>query len=191
VTLPTPEEIRALHREVAPDAEAFELVYTHCEIVWAVAAELIAARGPAVDADLVRAGCLLHDVGVHLLGGSPYIRHGVLGEELLLSRGFPPAVARFCGHHTGVGITRDDVRRQELPLPLGDYLADSGEERLVMYADKFHTKSTPPVFVTTATYRKSVSRFGGEHVARFSALVEEFGEPDLEVLARKYGHAVV
>jgi uncharacterized protein len=189
--IPTPEEIRALHKEIAPSAEAFDLVYTHGEIVWALAAQLIEANNLNVDAELVHAGCLLHDIGVHLLAGSEYIRHGILGEELLLARGFSPVLARFCAHHTGVGITRDDVLRQELPLPATDYLADSGEERLLMYADKFHTKSTPPVFVTAPTYAKGLRRFGAAHTARFSALVTEYGEPDLTPLARRYGHAVV
>jgi uncharacterized protein len=189
--IPSPEQIRSLHKEIAPSAEAFDLVYTHCEIVWAIAAQLIEARNLSVDAELVRAGCLLHDIGVHLLDGSEYIRHGILGEDLLLRRGFPPVLARFCAHHTGAGITRDDVLRQHLPLPVTDYLADSGEERLLMYADKFHTKSTPPVFVTAATYAGRVSRFGAAHAARFSALVTEYGEPDLAPLAREFGHAVV
>jgi uncharacterized protein len=186
--IPSPDEIRALHKEVAPSAEAFEIVYTHCEIVWAIASQLIDL---SLDAELLRAGCLLHDIGVHLLDGEHYIRHGVLGEELLRSRGFPEAVARFCGHHTGVGLTRDDVVRQALPLPPADYLAETGEERLLMYADKFHSKSTPPVFVTAPTYAEQVSAFGAAHAARFAELLREFGEPDLTDLARRYGHAVV
>lgn len=189
--LPTTAEIRSLHEEVAPSAEVFDLVYTHCEIVWTIAAQLIERNGLRVDAELVRAGCLLHDVGVHLLDGDHYIRHGVLGEDLLRERGYPEAIARFCGHHTGVGLTRDDVERQALPLPPTDYLADTGEERLVMYADKFHSKSTPPVFVTATTYEKRVSVFGAGHATRFSAMVREFGEPDLTAPARRYRHAVV
>jgi uncharacterized protein len=189
--IPAPAEIRALHEEVAPGAEAFDVVWTHCRIVWEVASQLIRARDLDVDADLVRAGCLLHDIGVHLLDGGPYIRHGVLGEELLRSRGYPDAVARFCGHHTGVGLTRDDVQSQKLPLPVADYLAETGEERLVMYADKFHSKTTPPVFVTATAYGKSVRRFGAGPAARFAAMVRDYGEPDLTRLTRRFGHAVV
>jgi uncharacterized protein len=188
--IPTPDEIESLHKEVAPSADAFDLVFTHCEIVWALAAQLIEANDLRVDAELVRAGCLLHDIGVHLLDGADYIRHGVLGESFLRERGFPAVVARFCAHHTGVGITRDDVIGQALPLPLTDYLAGSGEERLVMYADKFHSKSTPPVFVTAPTYADRVRRFGAAHAARFSALVTEYGEPDLEPLVERFGHRV-
>jgi uncharacterized protein len=189
--IPSPDEIRALHKEVAPSGEAFEIVFTHCEIVWSIAAQLVRANGLSVDEDLLRAGCLVHDIGVHLLGDEHYIRHGLLGEELLRSRGFPEALARFCGHHTGVGLTRDDVVRQALPLPVTDYLAETGEERLLMYADKFHSKSTPPVFVTAPTYRRRVSAFGPGHAARFAGMVAEYGEPDLTGLAARYGHEVV
>ncbi|GAA2632084.1 HD domain-containing protein [Paractinoplanes durhamensis] len=189
--IPATTQIRALHREVAPDDAAFELVWTHGEIVWAIAEQLIHARRLPVDADLVRAGCLLHDVGVHLLGGAAYIRHGVLGEALLLDRGFAAPLARFCAHHTGVGLTRDDVERQHLPLPLGDYLAETPEERLVMYADKFHSKTTPPVFLTSVAYAARAARFGPGHAARFAEMVTEYGEPDLTDLTDRYRHALV
>ncbi|GAA0570497.1 HD domain-containing protein [Paractinoplanes ferrugineus] len=183
--------IRALHRELAPDDQAYELVLTHCEIVWAVAEQLVHARGLEVDVELVRAGCLVHDVGVHLLAGSPYIRHGVLGARALLERGFPAELARFCAHHTGVGLTREDIERQNLPLPAGDYLAETAEERLVMYADKFHSKSTPPVFVTAATYASRIGRFGAGPAARFAEMVAYYGEPDLTELTARYPHAVL
>ncbi|GAA2348468.1 hypothetical protein GCM10010170_036960 [Dactylosporangium salmoneum] len=148
--------------------------------------------GPGVDAALVRAGCLLHDIGVYRLAPvDAYIRHGLLGHEVLAELGFPEPLARFCSHHTGVGLTRDDVRRQDLPLPLGDYVAETAEERLVMYADKFHSKSTPPHFVSAAAYTAAVARFGDGKAAAFKAMVAEYGEPDLAPLAAEYGHRIV
>jgi uncharacterized protein len=89
-----------------------------------------------------------------------------------------------------VGISRDDIERQGLPLPPGDYLAETGEERLVMYADKFHSKTSPPVFVTAATYLRDVQRFGPDKAAAFAAMVAEYGEPDLAPLSAAYGHAI-
>ncbi|WP_406104725.1 HD domain-containing protein [Micromonospora globbae] len=197
-TIPTDEQIRALHERFAPTEEAFDLVYTHCRIVCAVAEHLLDRRHAPVDVDLVRAGCLLHDIGVYRLYGTAgkldhdnYVRHGVLGHALLRDLGLPEVVARFCSHHTGVGITRADVRRQRLPLPVGDYTADTVEERLVMYADKFHSKTTPPTFVTAASYAAAVRRFGEDKVARFAELVETFGEPDLDLLSRRYRQPLV
>ncbi|MEZ3178680.1 HD domain-containing protein [Streptomyces pimonensis] len=185
--IPGPEEIRALHEKHAPDAEAFTLVHTHCEVVWSIAEQLISASRLDVDAELVRAGCLLHDIGVYRLYGDDgrldhgnYIRHGLLGHELLGNEGFPEPLRRFCSHHTGVGVTKDDVLRQNLPIPPADYLAVTREERLVMYADKFHSKSRPSAFLSPDAYAAHVRRFGEEKVAAFQALRAEFGDPDLD-----------
>jgi uncharacterized protein len=195
MTIPTDRQIRALHQRYAPTTEAFDLVYTHCEIVCAVAEQLLGAHRPALDVELVRAGCLLHDIGVYRLYDAAgeldqanYIRHGILGYALLQDLGFPESVCRFCSHHTGVGLSREDVLRQGLPLPAGDYLAENDEERLVMYADKFHSKRTPPVFVTATSYAADVRRFGEDKAIQFRTLAEQFGEPDLAALARRYRH---
>ncbi|MEV5750900.1 HD domain-containing protein [Actinoallomurus sp. NPDC052308] len=193
--IPTDEEIRALHERHAPTEAAFELVYTHCEIVCGIAEQLLADGAPDVDADLVRAGALLHDIGVYRLYDAAgrideagYIRHGLLGHELLREEGLPEALCRFCSCHTGMGITRDDVRRQGLPLPVADYVAESREEEFVMYADKFHSKTDPPTFVTPASYAARIRRFGADKVARFTSMCETFGVPDLGPLAAEYGH---
>ena len=120
-----------------------------------------------------------------------YIRHGILGYGLLREEELPEAICRIASHHTGVGLTRDDVITQELPLPPADYLAETGEERLVMYADKFHSKKTPPVFLTAAAYAANVRRFGEEKVAAFQAMRGEFGEPDLAPFADAYGYRII
>ncbi|WP_344632470.1 HD domain-containing protein [Streptomyces glaucosporus] len=189
MTLPTVDEARALHEKYAPTPESLELVRTHCEIVSRIALRLAGRAGLPVDTRLVETGALLHDIGVHLVGSGPYIRHGVLGYGLLRAEGLPEAVCRFASRHTGVGLTRDDIRSQGLPLPPGDYLAETPEERLVMYADKFHSKTSPPTFLDAAAYSADVARFGQEKAAAFAGLVAEFGEPDLEPLVAEYGHA--
>jgi uncharacterized protein len=195
--VPSDKEILALHEKHAPTPEALDLVYTHCVIVCGIATQLHARSGPDVDIELVRAGCLLHDVGVYrlydeagLLAGA-YIRHGVLGYELLRAEGLPEVICRFASHHTGVGLSREDILRQELPLPPGDYLAETVEERLVMYADKFHSKTTPPVLLTADAYAARVRRFGEDKVAEFESMRAEFGEPDLSPFSAAYGHRVV
>ncbi|CAM5663416.1 hypothetical protein SANTM175S_04039 [Streptomyces antimycoticus] len=64
---PTVDEVRALHEKYAPTREALDLVYTHCEIVCHIAEQLMARAGLRLDASLVRAGALLHDIGVYRL----------------------------------------------------------------------------------------------------------------------------
>jgi uncharacterized protein len=187
--IPTDAEIRALHREYAPTPEAFEVVFEHCQLVCSVASQFFAGR--AVDTDLVRAGALLHDIGVYRLESSAYVRHGVLGHELLASLGFPVEICRFASCHTGVGITRDDVVRQALPIPVDDYLPRTPEEELVLYADKFHSKRTPPVFLTGDTYAAEVARFGPDKVRAFAELRKRYGDPRLDALSHGTGYAVL
>ncbi|MFD5427700.1 HD domain-containing protein [Streptomyces sp. NPDC127084] len=195
--IPSMDEIRGLHEKYAPSAEAFNLVFTHCEIVWGVAERLISASGLDVDVDLVRAGCLLHDIGVYRLydahgrlDQANYVRHGLLGHELLEAEGFAEPLRRFCSCHTGVGLTKADVEAQGLPLPPADYVAVTVEERLVMYADKFHSKATPPKFVTADSYAAYVGRFGEDKTAAFEGMVALFGVPDLAELVAVHGHGV-
>jgi uncharacterized protein len=177
--IPTGEEILALHSKHAPTPEALNTVYSHSAIVGRIAAQLMERQDLGVDADLIRAGSLLHDIGVYRLGQADYIRHGLLGYELLRDEGFPEEICRFASRHTGVGITTEDVLRQGLPIPPGDYVAETPEERLVMYADKFHTKSDPPAFLTAAEYESSIRRFGNDKAEAFRAMVTHYGHPTL------------
>jgi uncharacterized protein len=195
--IPTDEEIRVLHEKHAPTPDAFDVVYEHCRIVCELAEQLLARPDLGLDADLVRAGCLLHDIGVYRLYDAAgkldhanYIRHGFLGHGLLAEEGFPEAVCRFASRHTGVGLSPGDVLRQELPLPVADYRAETGEEMLVMYADKFHSKTDPPIFLNAACYAGKERRFGEDKVAAFESMRELFGEPDLSLLSSIHGHAV-
>ena len=196
--IPTDQEIRALHEEYAPSRAAFDVVYAHCRILCRLAEQLLSDRQLDLDTDLVRAGSLLHDIGVYRLYGpsgeldhSNYVRHGILGYNLLRDLGLPDVVCRFCSCHTGVGLSRDDVCTQSLPIPIDDYLAESGEEELVMYADKFHSKTEPPVFVTADSYAASVLRFGVDKASRFASMRERYGEPDLTALMTVTAQALV
>jgi uncharacterized protein len=198
--IPADDEILVLHKKHAPTPAALDLVYTHCEIVCGIAEQLYSrlSASSGIDIDLVRAGCLLHDIGVYRLyddaghlDGVNYIRHGILGYELLRAEGLPEVICRFASHHTGVGLTRADVVAQRLPLPPGDYLAETDEERLVMYADKFHSKKTPPVLLTASAYAVSVRRFGEDKVTAFHELRAAFGEPDLTPFSDAYGQDIV
>jgi uncharacterized protein len=192
--IPTDEEILALHSRHAPTTEALDLVYAHCQAVCAIAEQLMSRPTPAVagiDVDLVRAGCLLHDIGVYLLydeagvlDHASYVRHGVLGHDLLAEEGIPERICRFASHHTGVGITRQDVASQDLPLPEADYMAETVEESVVMYADKFHTKSSPARLITPQDFAASIGRFGEDKVMAFESMRARFGEPDLGALER-------
>ena len=60
-----------------------------------------------------------------------------------------------------------------------------------MYADKFHSKKTPPFFLTASAYAASVRRFGEEKVTAFQSMRAAFGDPDLEPFSAAYGHRII
>ncbi len=191
--MPTEAQIIALHKKYAPTEEVFQAVFGHCAIVWEIALQLIVSNRLSVDEKLVKIGCLLHDVGVYRLynrDGSlredAYITHGILGGQLLKKEGYLSLLRRFATCHTGVGLTRQDIIKQKLPLPPGDYVARSVEEQLVMYADKFHSKTTPPIFNSAAWYLNYIKQFGEDKHQKFQGLIEFFGEPDIKTLAKRY-----
>ncbi len=176
----------------------YDLVFTHCQILRDIAAQLIAKGTFRVDAELVYVGCMIHDIGVYplfgadgkLLADADYITHGIKGEAILQNEGFPETIWRFASHHTGVGLSKKDIVDQKLPLPLEDYLAETDEELLIMYADKFHSKTAPPCFTSFEWYKQYVSRFGADKVIKFEQMAQKFGIPDLKPLAEKYGHEI-
>ncbi len=202
VVLPSEPQIIALHHKYAPSDAVFEIVYGHCQIVWAIAQQLLAAKPQALDLDLLEAGCLLHDIGAYrfyqadgTVDEAGYVGHGPMGSALLEREGVAAELCGIAARHTGVGVTKAEILKHRLPLPPADYLAGTIEERLVMYADKFHSKpgpaDVPSRFNSFEAYSRHVSRFGPEKVAKFNAFRDEFGLPDLAVLSVKHHQPIV
>lgn len=192
---PSFKKIQELHWQQSPDQTAYDLIFTHCQIVWEIAYSIIESYDLKVDVELVKAGCLLHDIGTYQLYNDGwfdevnYIKHGILGYTLLKDLGYDERLSRIASHHTGVGLSKRDIKDQALPLPYEDLLAECTEEELVMYADKFHSKH--PRFNSYESYIRSVSQFGKHKAERFEQLASKFGIPDLEALAKKYNQPIV
>ncbi len=166
------------------DSLAFRILVVHGELV-AGKADAIAARVAHLNPDVrfIEEAALLHDIGMILTnspklgchGQHPYVCHGVLGRELLEKRGLPRH-AMVCERHVGVGISREDIRVQQLPLPDRDMLPQSIEEQIICYADKFYSKNG-----NSAGYEKSVEqilkklqKYGSDKTRRFQDWVELF-----------------
>ena len=163
--------------------------------VWRIAEQLIRKHDLNVDEELVRIGCLLHDVGAYQFDehGVEYIQHGIIGEDLLKTEGLPEEICRIASHHTGLGLTKEYIVRTSLPLPHIDLSPATKEERLVLYADKFHSKSNPPRFNYFESYKDFIASLDGtdgEYMQKFDTLAQEFGMPELESLAEEYGYEI-
>ena len=159
-----------------------EILLTHSRSVAEMALD-IAHRHPELEADepFLYEAAMLHDIGVFLtdapgiqcFGHEPYIKHGLLGAELLRSEGLPRH-ARVAERHTGTGLTRETILRQSLPLPLADYSPETIEEQLICYADKFFSKSHLERVRTPEQVLKSLEKFGAEGVERMKAWLKRF-----------------
>ena len=217
--IPNVPMAEALHRQYAPSQAAYELIHTHCQIIAALAVRmadqvnerLLRGDDPdgvlperPLDRDLVRIGALLHDIGTYRIlkddgsqgrpltfQGERYIEHGLEGYRLLLDAGVDESVAQFARNHTGVGLTRRQVEEEHLNLPPDDYLPVNPEQEVVMYADKFHSKHQPPIFVSEPTAAKRTAKYGPDNLARWRQLVARYGVPDLQPLAEHYGMTIV
>lgn len=129
-------------------------------------------------ADVIEAAAMLHDIGIFMtdapdiscLGTEPYIRHGIIGAELLRKENASEIYARVAERHTGAGITVNDIIHENLPLPHKDYCPETLLEKLICYADKFYSKSGEMQEKPLERIRKSMSRFSPETLARFDEL---------------------
>lgn len=135
-----------------------------------------------LDTNIIRAAAMLHDIGIFLTnapdiechGEEPYIKHGILGAEILRREGIDEIYARVAERHTGAGITIADIDQQSLPLPRLDFCPKTKLERLICYADKFYSKSGDMKEKDIERIRRSMSRHSQETLDRWLALESEF-----------------
>ena len=126
---------------------------------------------------------MLHDIGVvevepYATGTNkitPYLCHAPLGRAILESEGLARH-ALVAERHIGLGISREDILEQRLPLPLRDMLAESLEEKIICWADLFFSKSPHMLWSekNVSDVRKSAARYGDRQLRVFSRWLEEF-----------------
>ena len=129
-----------------------------------------------LDRRFVEEAAMLHDIGICrcdapkicCFGTEPYLRHGLIGAEMMRAEGFPRH-ARVCERHTGAGLTEKEIIEQNLPFPHRDFLPETLEEKLICYADKFYSKTHPDREKSFEQAEKSIARFGNDGLERFLA----------------------
>lgn len=159
-----------------------DILLTHSESVTRKALQ-IAEKHPELklDRDFIREAAMLHDIGIvkcdapgiQCFGAEPYIKHGIIGADMLRRAGYPKH-ARVCERHTGAGIALQDIIDQQLPLPHQDFLPETMEEQVICYADKFYSKSHLERERTPEQALKSLERFGQEGAQRFARWMQLF-----------------
>ena len=132
-----------------PGTQTYHILVQHGKQV-ADRAVSAAKNVPHLKPDLkfIREAAMLHDIGIFLThtpelgctGEYPYVCHGYLGRQILESKGLPEH-GLVCERHVGVGITAEEIKRYNLPLPEYDMVPISIEEQVICFADKFFSKN--------------------------------------------------
>lgn len=144
---------------------------------------LIACKHPELkaDTDFLENAAMLHDIGIVFTnapgidchGTEPYIRHGIIGAELLRKEGMAQ-YADVAERHTGTGLTLEQILKQDLPLPHQDFSPRTIEEQIICYADKFYSKSHLERELTVSQVRLRLIGYGQASVERFDIWTQLF-----------------
>lgn len=126
------------------------------------------------DKGFIAEAAMYHDIGIFQTdtpqlgchGRHPYIRHGVIGRQMLEQYGLN-AHALVCERHVGVGIRASEIESRQLPLPKRDMLPISIEEIIICYADKFYSKTNGEAPHPLKNVIAGLERYGSDHVDRF------------------------
>jgi len=194
--IPDKTMIEEIHRRYAQNDFIFKLIYEHCEIVAEIANWCVEQKNLSVDKDLLTASCLLHDIGTYALFDGKghdgnehnYKQHAIFGAALALEEGFDPRIADAIRTHVLMGLSKKEIEEGHFGMPQKDYFPATLEARLLCYADRFHSKH--PTFNSYEPFLKKLGSGLPEQAKKLKQSAEEFGIPDIEALAKKYGHPI-
>jgi len=167
-----------------PESRAYGILLQHGTNV-ARKAVHAAGKVPHLNPDLefIQEAAMLHDIAIFLTntpeldckGKYPYICHGYLGREILENKGLPRH-ALVCERHVGVGITAEEIKRHQLPLPERDMVPISIEEQAICFADKFFSKNGRKLETENPVEEilRKLARYGPEKVKTFKAWLRLF-----------------
>jgi uncharacterized protein len=173
-----------LFEHYPPDAPLTHMLLRHCEQV-ADKALAVARKVAHLKPDLVfiAEAAMLHDIGIcrtaaaklGCRGAAPYIRHGIIGRQMLEQYGLGKH-ALVCERHVGAGISRQEIHDRNLPLPYRDMLPTSLEEIIICYADKFFSKSNGGAQHSPEAVIAELQTFGQQQADRFKGWHRLFGD---------------
>jgi len=167
-----------------PGSESFQILVKHGQQVANKAID-VAKRAPHLtpNLDFIKEAAMLHDVGIietntpelGCSGKHPYVCHGYLGRKILEEKSLPQH-ALVCERHVGIGITAEEIKFNNLPLPLRDMVPISIEEQIICFADKFFSKNgeMDSGEKSLEDILNMLRRYGPEKVIRFQKWLQLF-----------------
>lgn len=179
------DPIVVIEKYYDPQSIAYGYLVRHSRMVVKKALE-IAEKVKHLSPDLrfIEEAAMLHDIGIILTntpeigcyGDKPYVCHGYLGTELLQREGLPRH-ALVCERHVGAGITLEDIKAHNLPLPPRDMCPETLEEKIICFADKFYSKNANTLHQEKKIeeIKNGLATFGKDKVERFETWLKMFG----------------
>ncbi len=166
---PTQKEAINLLQKYAPDKESFVIVLNHSKAVQKFALK-ISKNVKGCNLKIIKIGSLLHDIGRFKYPPTNKkfsIKHGIAGAKILKKEKVDNIFAKICENHLGVGITKQDIISQKLPLPKKNFVPITIEEKIICYADNMKLDSEKAIEDRFAKevdekYRKKVKKFHQE-----------------------------
>lgn len=106
-----------------------DYIKDHCKTVYERSKDISRLYDDA-DLDLIKAGCMLHDIGRTETDG---IEHAYIGADLLRKLNIDERICLITQKHIGAGIPPQEA--EMLGLPPRDYMPSTLEEKIVAHAD--------------------------------------------------------
>lgn len=173
---------KTIEKYYKPDSKIYHILVEHGKAVAEKAKEIADNLGrDDIDYDFLYEASMLHDIGVfetnapkiECFGDNSYIQHGVLGREILENERLPKH-ALVCERHVGVGLTVEDIERENFPLPKREMLPESIEEKIICIADKFFSKSgNLHKEADIKDIRREIAGYGSDNLKRFDTICRE------------------
>ncbi len=176
------DPIKILKKYYDSNSRVYKVILEHSKQVEKKALEIANKQEKKVDLKFLKEICILHDIGIFLVDypeldiktGEDFLRHGILGANILrkekLSRH-----AKAVERHIGVGITKEEIIKNNLQLPKRDFIPKQIEEKILCLADLYFSKTgkyrkkEKSLSVIKEQYRK----FGKEKIKKLESLISE------------------
>ena len=176
------DPLELLRRYYDPRSQSYKILLDHSRLVARKALEIARLKTEKnPDLKFIREAALLHDIGIFrtdapdigCTGDEPYIRHGLLGSEILEGENLPRH-AKVSLTHTN--LCREDIIKAELPLPHKDFLPQTVEEEIISLADRFYSKNPQDVYreYTIEEIRNRMRNFKNDKAEVFENLCRKY-----------------
>ncbi len=173
-----------IHKYIDPNSLVYPIYIVHCSLVTNKALTIAKRLHLSPESQtFIEEAAMLHDIGIvrtntpdiYCYGDLPYLCHLTEGRKILEAEGLPRH-ALVAETHVGVGLSKEQILAQNLPLPPRDIKPTTIEEEIIGYADLFFSKNPEKLWRerTLKKVREGVVKRGKEQAATLEDWIKRF-----------------